>query len=104
MHIGYVEFIDGQTRALFADEDGGQDVLGGDCQPVYGVWIGPQFDGADPSIIRASMTSQQYEATHGAFLGSRNQRSLWHVIPARRITRPSSLPMLPSPGKSSFGI
>lgn len=39
VRIGDLEFVDGQTRPVFLDDDDRQYVLGDDGEPVYGVWI-----------------------------------------------------------------
>lgn len=47
MHLGHREFTDGQTRAVYLDDDNQQYVLTEDG-PVYGEWLQ-----AEPGTVRA---------------------------------------------------
>jgi hypothetical protein len=39
----------------FVDKDGQQYVLNSEGRPVFGAWIGPDYDHADPPVFRANL-------------------------------------------------
>jgi hypothetical protein len=69
--IGHRLFTNGVRRAVYADADGRQYVLGYDGEKVYGVWLLPEADECDvlvivdgrelPEIVRAGSHGQRVE-------------------------------------------
>jgi hypothetical protein len=55
MHIGYRDFVDGQSRAIHVDDEGNQYVFDDAGEPIFGVWIAPDYDHAAPQLFRANL-------------------------------------------------
>jgi len=48
MLIGYRDFVDGQQRPVYLDEDGNHYVINDACRVVCGEWLRPEDDCDQP--------------------------------------------------------
>jgi hypothetical protein len=51
MLIGFRDFVDGQRRPVYLDEDGNQYVINDAGREVFGEWLRPEDDSDQPIFL-----------------------------------------------------